>query len=438
MNAIAVLREELAPLRTDLAPVLPAHITPEKFTAVCITAVENNPDLLNADRQSLKIACMNAATDGLLPDKREGAFVIFNTEVDVKRANSNATYKEKRKLVSWMPMITGILKKAYQTGKVQSISVELVYEHDQYSRSAGDNAEIVHVPLDFGDRGNVKGGYAIIRMKDGGDPYREVMSKDDIEKVRKASKNRSDSGPWVVFWEEMAKKTILRRALKRVPLSAELDTVLARDDVFYNLDAERRGQIEGMGPAAIARGQLFGNRVAKPARRGQLEAPAEEPAAETVTATADAPAEGQEGAETMDPRQQALAEAVQEILATTDRTGLAELIEAIKGREALADLTADERAWIDDAVQTKLGEFAPPFVLQAIISSSIGLKDYEDVELWKSDILAKMSALSGDALLVFWKANVDHVLDAGENGFDEAAERILDVAKNKKLPVEVR
>jgi recombination protein RecT len=49
----------------------------------------------------------------------------------------------------------------------------------------------------------------------------EVMSRDDVEAIRKRSRAGS-SGPWVTDWNEMAKKTVWRRTQKWLPLSAEI------------------------------------------------------------------------------------------------------------------------------------------------------------------------------------------------------------------------
>ena len=81
LSVIETVREELAPLRPQISAMLPSHISVETFESVSLTAVQNNPSLLDADRQSLFVACMNAANDGLLPDKREGAFVVYNEKV---------------------------------------------------------------------------------------------------------------------------------------------------------------------------------------------------------------------------------------------------------------------------------------------------------------------------------------------------------------------
>jgi recombination protein RecT len=84
---LAVREEERDPLRgaiTRMAPefkaALPAHVTVEKFTRVALTAINSNPDLRQADHRSLFGAITKLAQDGLLPDGREAALVIFNTK----------------------------------------------------------------------------------------------------------------------------------------------------------------------------------------------------------------------------------------------------------------------------------------------------------------------------------------------------------------------
>ena len=70
--------------------------------------------------------------------------------------------------------------------------------------------------------------YAVARLKDGGYQF-EVMSRAEIEQVRKKSKAGS-SGPWVEHWDEMAKKTVLRRLCKLLPSSIELARAVAMDE----------------------------------------------------------------------------------------------------------------------------------------------------------------------------------------------------------------
>ena len=67
------LPAQLKKRESQFAAALPAHMPVERFMRVVLTAAQNNPDLVRADRPSFFNACMKAAQDGLLPDGREGA-----------------------------------------------------------------------------------------------------------------------------------------------------------------------------------------------------------------------------------------------------------------------------------------------------------------------------------------------------------------------------
>ena len=103
---------------------------------------------------------------------------------------------------------------------------------------------IVHKPFLGADRGKQIACYAIAKTKDGA-IYREVMSVSDVEKVRSASR-AGKFGPWVDWWDEMAKKTVIRRLSKRLPSSADLDSVIKADD-----EAQGFTQIERREPINI-------------------------------------------------------------------------------------------------------------------------------------------------------------------------------------------
>jgi len=54
----------------------------------------------------------------------------------------------------------------------------------------------------------------------GGGVQFEVMSRAEIEAVRKQSK-AGKNGPWVTHWSEMARKTVVRKLFKYLPVSIE-------------------------------------------------------------------------------------------------------------------------------------------------------------------------------------------------------------------------
>lgn len=230
LTPMEAMRGTLVKMQPEFASALPPQIPVEKFIRTTLTAVQMNPELLSADRRSLLGACMKAAQDGLLLDGREAAPVIFNTK-DGKK-------------VQYMPMVGGILKKIRNSGELASISANVVYDKDFFEYELGDDERIVHKPFLGADRGQQLAVYAVAKTKDGA-IYREVMSVADVEKVRAASR-AGKFGPWADWWDEMAKKTVIRRMAKRLPSSADVDQVFESDN-----DASGFDQIERRAPVNI-------------------------------------------------------------------------------------------------------------------------------------------------------------------------------------------
>lgn len=232
--AIQSLRKQIESKLDEFQNALPSHITPEQFKAVLIRAVMANNDLLLADRLSFFEAAMAAAIDGLMPDGKEGAMVIYNTKMKINGR------EEWIKKVQWLPMIRGIITKLYNTGKVKSVTVGIVYEGDQFRSWTDDQGEhIFHEEADDDKRDltKIRRYYAAVYMLDGG-VFVETMRVKDIEKIRSASKSK-DRGPWVDWPEEMAKKSVFKRLAKRLPVSREIAQVISRDDFLYANDNMR-------------------------------------------------------------------------------------------------------------------------------------------------------------------------------------------------------
>lgn len=204
------VRHDLQRMATEFESVLPPQIPAERFVRTAITAVQQNPDLLRTDRRSLLGSCMKAAQDALLLDGREAALVIFKGKAQ------------------YMPMVAGILKKVRQSGQISTIAAHVVYERDEFDYQLGDDERIFHKPNILQDRGKPVAVYCIARTVDGG-AFREVMSTAQVEKIRQRAPG-GQKGPWVTDWDEMARKTVVRRLSKYLPSSTDLDQVLGRDN----------------------------------------------------------------------------------------------------------------------------------------------------------------------------------------------------------------
>jgi recombination protein RecT len=282
-----VIRQNLEVMAPELKAALPKHVTVEKFSRVAMTAIQQNPELIAADRRSLFGAVVRLAQDGLLPDGREAALVIFNTK------NRSGGWDKK---VQAMPMIAGVLKKIRQSGDVAKVGAQVVCENDHFVWKLGFEEDVEHTPpaLDK-PRGKVIGAYATAVLKDGS-RLLEVMSLEEIEKVRAVSKSK-DKGPWVSWFEEMARKTVMRRLSKRLPMSTDLeDEVFSRDETLAHVEDKRDFEvIEGGATESVSRLDALehhleaeGEESDAEVEAGEIEVEVEAPGADALIAKVDA------------------------------------------------------------------------------------------------------------------------------------------------------
>lgn len=116
----------------------------------------------------------------------------------------------------------GLLHLAQATGSIKWGQCKLVYSNDTYESNGLDTAP-THKYNAFGDRGEVVGGYCTVKTPDG-DYLTEEMSLAEIKATEATSKAKN--GPWKNFWEEMARKTIVKRASKYWPRADRLDNAI--------------------------------------------------------------------------------------------------------------------------------------------------------------------------------------------------------------------
>lgn len=218
LTTVDQVRNQLTAMTPQFAAALPKHVSPERFVRVMMTAIQTTPALLNADRRTLFAAATKAAQMGLLPDGREGAIVTFKDQAQ------------------WMPMVAGIMKLVRNSGEISTWSVQAVYENDNFDFCLGDEEHITHKPA-LSNRGKLIAVYSIVSMKDG-EKSREVMSVEDVNGIRARSRS-GNSGPWVTDFSEMAKKTVVRRHAKRLPLSTDIDGAIRDDDEMFMPPAEQ-------------------------------------------------------------------------------------------------------------------------------------------------------------------------------------------------------
>ncbi len=118
---------------------------------------------------------------------------------------------------------------AYRSNVVL-IDAKTVYENDDFIYEFGLDPKLKLVPTK-GDRGEPILFYGMFKTKDGGFGF-DVMS---INEIRAHAKKYSQSyaseySPWKTNFEEMAKKTVLKRALKYAPMSTDFIRKISADE----------------------------------------------------------------------------------------------------------------------------------------------------------------------------------------------------------------
>ena len=104
----------------------------------------------------------------------------------------------------------GLLHLAKESGTIVFGQARLVYEKDQYENQGIDKAP-VHKANTFGERGSLVGVYCTVKLPSG-EYLTEEMSVAEIEKIRQSSPAKDS--PWVNWYEEMARKSVVKRASK--------------------------------------------------------------------------------------------------------------------------------------------------------------------------------------------------------------------------------
>jgi recombination protein RecT len=201
--------------KQEVARVLPKHCTPERMVRTGLTALMKTPKLATCTPESFLNCMLQLSQWGLEPDGRHAHLIPYGDQCTLI-----LDYK-------------GIVDLVLRSGSVRTIHADVVYEGDQFVYSLGEVKS--HTPhflrTDAGKpekAGRIIAVYCHVVFNDGGTKS-EVMSVEEVEKVRQSSK-AGGSGPWKDWWSEMAKKTVFRRASKWLKLSAEVADAFDRDD----------------------------------------------------------------------------------------------------------------------------------------------------------------------------------------------------------------
>lgn len=227
------MAEYIKGMESEIKKALPSVITPERFTRMTLSALSVNPALPSCTPKSFLGAMMSAAQLGLEPNTPLGqAYLIpYKNNHKVKDENGNEKWVTENE-VQFQIGYKGLIDLAYRSGEVELVQAQIVYENDTFECQYGLDPKLVHIPADK-DRGNAIKVYALFKTKSGGYGF-EVMSMDDVkEHAKKYSQSYSSSfSPWTKNFEEMAKKTVLKKVLKYAPMKSDFVRAVVQDETI--------------------------------------------------------------------------------------------------------------------------------------------------------------------------------------------------------------
>lgn len=215
-EADAPIPKILERAEASIAAAIRGPIKAETLIRAALLQVSMTPALQSCNKLSIVQAVMQAASLGLMVGGPAGEAALV-------------PHKSKAQLI---PMVRGLVTLAIRSGVVLAVSPVAVYKGDAFKVYRGTRNEIVHEPdldLDRENDANITAVYAVFQMA-GGVHHFDVMNRKEIERVRAVSKATDPSTPWFKWWGEKAKVTVVKRASKMVPLSAEFRAAVELDD----------------------------------------------------------------------------------------------------------------------------------------------------------------------------------------------------------------
>lgn len=262
---------------------LPDHVDVERFIDVAQTAILNNPDLVDADHDTLYAAFKRCAQSGLMPDGEEAAIIPY------------------RGRARFQMMVQGVTRLMLRSPNVVSVDAEVVLKSDEhFDYGHGLDPFLEHKP----ERGpdvrpepeNLTHVYAVATKIVDGHKIRDfvVLTKADVEAARDEA-DYSESGPWVKWYGEMAKKTAIHRLAKKMDLAPEARRAITTDiaenyggpePTEFGTSAEEKIESRSETRHGEIRGRLVGEQAGKAPTDGSENGSPESP---------DAPGDSPEG-----------------------------------------------------------------------------------------------------------------------------------------------
>lgn len=206
------LRGVLESQQKRIAELAGKELTPERIVSLAMMATNKLPALQNCTVASIVAAVMDAARLGLEPDGVQGAIIPYKGSAQ------------------FQPMYRGLIALMHRAGMVDTIEAFTVRAADEFSVEIGTTPRIQHKPNLVAEKSKAVAYYAVAHLN--GRAQFEVMApwEVDLIRMRSPSANSGRQTPWDTDYDEMAKKTVLKRLMKKLPSSARVRDAMQHDN----------------------------------------------------------------------------------------------------------------------------------------------------------------------------------------------------------------
>ena len=178
---------------------LPKDFNKSRFIQNCMAVIQENNKIASCEPLSVARTMLKGAFLGLDFYNKECYAIPYGNQLQFQ-----TDYKGEKKLAE-----------KYSVNPVSEIFAKLVRKDDFFEEAVIDSKRVVNFkPIPFSNK-ELIGAFAIANFKDGS-TMTEVMSIQDIHNLR--DKHSKSKHIWRDHEGEMAKKTVLRRLLKMIPL----------------------------------------------------------------------------------------------------------------------------------------------------------------------------------------------------------------------------
>lgn len=201
----------------------------DDLVRLTLIAASRSPDIFKCSRESILRALMDAAALGIKPGGLMGRGYLVP-----RKNNKNGTYE-----LTFDPGWRGLIDIARRSGQIRRIEAHVVFAADVFEVTRTPLTNIRHVPSEKANPGEVRAAYSAAEFI-GGDVQVEVLYRRDIDKIRTLG---AGGGPWATWFDEMARKSAVRRLCKYLPYDPQLDKAIRVMDAADGDDG-------GGGPAA--------------------------------------------------------------------------------------------------------------------------------------------------------------------------------------------